>query len=171
MHRNQARARLQLASALQQQGKAQAAAKEAEPALAYYRQAGFLSETSQALTVLARSHRDLGNYGEARTEFEQLLSLAAAAEDPNQMMTAEQGIASFLFQLDRWPEALAHYERYYEFASQLRVRASIGLSLLNRAKILWRLGRYPDAEKVLADARAFSAQPGSDNRLPSLIAA
>ena len=87
------------------------------------------------------------------------------------MMTAEQGVASFLFQLDRWPEALAHYERYYELASQLRARGSIGLSLLNRAKILWRLGRYPDAEKVLAEARTLSAQPGSDPRLPSLIAA
>jgi tetratricopeptide (TPR) repeat protein len=139
--------------------------------LAYYRQAGFRLETSSALTVLARAHRDLGNYSEARTEFDQILALAAAADDPNQMMTAEQGVASFLFQLDRWPEALAHYERYYELASQLRVRASIGLSLLNRAKILWRLGRYPDAEKVLAEARTLSAQPGSDNRLPSLIAA
>jgi hypothetical protein len=36
---------------------------------------------------------------------------------------------------------------------------------------LWRLGRYPEAEKVLAEARTLSAQPGSDPRLPSLIAA
>jgi tetratricopeptide (TPR) repeat protein len=171
LNRNEARARLQLASALQEQGKAQAALQEAEPALAYYRQAGFLLETSLALTVLARSHRDLGNYGEARTEFEQLLSLAAAADDPRQVMSAEQGIASFLFQLDQWPEALGHFEHHYELASQLRVRDSIGLGLLNRAKVLWRLGRYPEAEKVLAEARTVSAQEGSDIRFPSLIAA
>jgi tetratricopeptide (TPR) repeat protein len=171
LRRNEARARLQLSSALQQQGNAQVALKEAEPALAYYRQAGFLLETSLAVAVLARSHRDLGNYGEARTEFEQLLSLAAAADDRRQMMTAEQGFASFLFQLDLWPEALGRFERYYELASQQRDRVPIGLGLVNRAKVLWRLGRYSDAEKVLAEARTLSAQPGSDIRLPSLIAA
>ena len=168
--RNQARAQLQLASALQEQGKSQAALQEAEPALAYYRQAGFLLETSLALTVLARAHRDLGNNVEARAEFEQLLSLAIAAEDPRQVMSAEQGIASFLFQLDQWPEALRHFEHHYEIASQLHIRDSVGLGLLNRAKVLWRLGRYRDAEKVLAEARTVSAQPGSDIRFPSLIA-
>jgi tetratricopeptide (TPR) repeat protein len=168
--RNQARAQLQLASALQEQGKSQAALQEAEPALAYYRQAGFLLETSLALTVLARAHRDLGNNVEARAEFEQLLSLATAAEDPRQVMSAEQGIASFLFQLDQWPEALAHFEHHYELASQLHIRDSVGFGLLNRAKVLWRLGRYRDAEKVLAEARTVSAQPGSDIRFPSVIA-
>jgi tetratricopeptide (TPR) repeat protein len=171
LHRNEARARLQLADSLERQGNAQSALNEVGPALAYYRQAGFLFETSLALTVLARSHRDLGKYGEARTEFEQLLSLARAADDQRQMMTAEQGVASVLFQLDRWPEALGHYEHHYELANQLRVRASVGLGLLNQAKVLWRLGRYSDAEKVLSEARTLSAQPGSDSLLPALIAA
>jgi serine/threonine protein kinase len=170
LHRNQARTQLQLSDALQRQGNAQAALKEVEPALAYYHQAGFLLETSFALTVLARAHRDVGNYGEARTEFEQLLAIATAADDRRQMMTAEQGVASVLFLVDRWPEALGHYEHHHELASQLRIRASIGLGLLNQAKVLWRLGRYSDAEKALAEARTMSAQPGSDILLPSLIA-
>ena len=171
LNRNEARARLQLSSALQLQGNAQAALQEVELALAYYRKAGFRLETSQALTVLARSHRDLGNYSEALAEFQQLLSLAAAVEDRPQMMTAEQGAASVLFQLDRWPEALARYEHHYELASRLQDRVSTGLGLLNQAKVLWRLGRYPEADRVFAEARALSAQPGSDVRLPSLMAA
>src|ERR1019366_8010372 len=163
-------ARLQLSSALQLQGNAQAALQEIEPPLAYYRKAGFRLETCQALTVRARSLRDLGNYGEALPEFERLLSLAAAVDDRLQMMIAEQGVGSVLFQLDRWPEALGHYEHHYDLANQLRVRSNIGLGLLNRANVLWRLGRYPDAEKVLAEARTLSPQPGSDVRLPSLVA-
>jgi tetratricopeptide (TPR) repeat protein len=171
LHRNEARARLQLSSVLEQQGKAQTALQEIEPALAYYRQAGFRLETSLALTVLARSHRDLGNFDQARTEFEQLLSLAAAADDRRQMMAGEQGVASVLYQVDRWPEALGRFEHHYELASQLRDRAATGIGLLNQVKILWRLGRYPDAEKALAEASTLSTQPGSDIRLPSLIAA
>src|ERR1019366_4898432 len=152
------------------QGNAQAALQEIEQPLAYYRKVGFRLETCLALTVRARSYRDLGNYGKALSEFEQLLSLAAAVDDRVQMQFAEQGVASVLFELDRWPEALGHYEHHYDLANQLRVRSNIGLGLLNRDNVLWRLGRYPDAEKVLAEARTLSPQPGSDVRLPSLVA-
>src|ERR1017187_8679540 len=41
LHRNEARARLQLSDALQRQGNSQGALQEIEPALAYYRHAGF----------------------------------------------------------------------------------------------------------------------------------
>ena len=170
LNRNDARARLQLSNALQRQGNAQAALQEIEQPLAYYRKVGFRLETCLALTVRARSYRDLGNYGKALSEFEQLLSLAAAVDDRVQMQFAEQGVASVLFELDRWPEALGHYEHHYELASQAGDRSATGLGLLNRAKVLWRLGRYQDAEKALAEARAFSAQPGTVD-LPSLIAA
>ena len=170
LKRNDARARLQLANAFERQGNAQAALREIEQPLDYYRKAGFRLETCLALTVRARSYRDLGDNGKALGEFEQLLTLATPVDDRSQMMYAEQGAASVLFQLDRWPEALGYFERHYDLAKQMRDRDATGLGLLNRAKVLWRLGRYPDAKEALAEARVISAQPGPAD-LASLIAA
>jgi tetratricopeptide (TPR) repeat protein len=170
LYRNEARALLQLAAIHLQQGNAQSALQEAEPALAFYQRAGFPLETTQSLTAMARAHRDLGRYPEARAEFEQLLSLARSTGDRQQIMSAEQGMASFFFQTDRWPEALDHYEKHYELARQSGDYAATGIGLINRAKVLWRLGRYRDADALLKQAEAMMSQPARDSRLPSLIA-
>ncbi|HXS95503.1 MAG TPA: tetratricopeptide repeat protein [Candidatus Limnocylindrales bacterium] len=166
LHRNEARALLQLASIHLQQGDVKSALQEAEPALAYYRQAGFALETTQALTAVARAHRDLGQNDKARTEFEQLLTRAKATGETLQILTAEQGMASFFFQTDQWPQALEHYEKHSELARQVNDRAATGIGLVNRAKLLWRLGRYQDAEAVLQEAEGML---NVDVRLPGLV--
>ncbi|MBZ5624377.1 MAG: protein kinase [Acidobacteriia bacterium] len=170
LRRNEARARFSLGNLYQQEGAAGSVMNEIGPAISYFQQAGFRLETAQCFTVVARAHRDLGNYSEALAEFSQQLSLMEGSDDRQQMVLAEQGVASVLFLMEKWPDALSHYEQYYELARSNRDIVQTGLGLLNRVKVLWRLGRYGDAVQLIGEAEKLSGQPGSDSRLPSLIA-
>ena len=171
MKRAEARALFSLASLHQSQDAApETVLKEIQPALDFFRKAGFRYETIQCLFLIARVQRDLGNYAGALKEFQDQLSVAGEANDRQQMALAEQGIAQVLFFQGDWPSALVHYERHYELAASNADRIGMGNGLVNRAKLLWRLGRYRDAEQVLAEAEELSAKAGSDSRLAAFIA-
>jgi tetratricopeptide (TPR) repeat protein len=168
--RNEARALLSLANVHQQQGANGAVLMEAAQALAFYQKAVFQKEAMSCMTLLARANRDLGNLADAGKAFEQLLSLAGTLGDRQQMALAEAGIASVLFQQGRWPNALVHYERFYEIATSIKDRSGAGTALVNRAKVLRALGRYEDAGELLRQAETRAAQPGSSSTMPTLIA-
>lgn len=170
LRRNEARALLTLASLHQQQGATEAVLRETEPALAFYKQAGFRQETILCLTLIARANRDRGKDAEALAAFEQQLALGRATDDRPQMAIAEQGVASVLLQQERWPEALGHYERYYELARSIPDRDGTGRGLVGRANVLWRLGRYREAEEVLAEAETLAGSALGSSPLAPLIA-
>src|ERR1039458_3291079 len=171
MKRAEARALFSLASLHQSQDAVpETVLKEIQPVLDFFRKAGFRYETIQCLFLIARVQRDLGNYAGALKEFQDQLSVAGEANDRQQMALAEQGIAQVLFFQGDWPRALVHYERHYELATSNADRVGMGNGLVNRAKLLWRLGRYRDAEQLLAQAEKLSAKPGSDGRLVAFIA-
>jgi len=170
MLRNEAAALFSLASLHQQQGASDAAVTEIGPALDFYRQSGFRHEELQCLIVIARSYRDQGKDAEALAAFEKGATLAQALDDQTVVALSEQGIGSVLYQQDRLPEALVHYERYYEAASRRKNREGIGRGLVGRANILWRLGRYPEAEAVLKEADTLAGPPGNPSPLAALIA-
>jgi eukaryotic-like serine/threonine-protein kinase len=170
MPRNEARARFGLAGLHQLQGAAAAALSEIAPALNFYHKAGFRLEEVQCLTVIARANRDLGHYAESLAAFERQISAVQAADDRQQMALAEAGMASVLFFQEHWPDALSHYERYYELAKSIADRDGVGRALVSRANILWRLGRYQEAERVLAEADDVATQGGNSGPLVALIA-
>jgi eukaryotic-like serine/threonine-protein kinase len=169
MPRNEARARFGLASLHQLQGDKAASLIEIAPAAAFYHRAGFRLEELQCLTLIARANRDLGHDGKALAAFQQQVADAQAVDDRQQLALAEQGIGSVLFENERWPEALFHFVRYYEIAKSISDRDGAGRALVDRATALWRLGRYQEAEQVLAEAETI-AGAGSTTPLKALIA-
>jgi tetratricopeptide (TPR) repeat protein len=170
MPRNEARARFGLAGLHQLQGEAQVALNEIAPALAFYHRAGFRLEELQCLTLIARANRSLGRDADSLRAFQQQVADAQAVDDRQQMALAEQGIASVLFDEERWPEALSHYERYYTIAESISDREGIGRGLFNRGNVLWRLGRYQEAERALAEAESIVGSRGTTTPLAALIA-
>lgn len=170
MRRSEARALFWLANLHQTTGADEAALKEIEPALAYFQSAGFKVETTQCLSVKVRANRDIGKEADALAGSRQLLSLASAAGDRSQMAIAEQGIANVLQQQGDWPNALEHFRQYYEIAASIPDRDAIGRGLVGQAGILWRLGRYADAERELAEADSLAGMSGSTAELTVLIA-
>jgi tetratricopeptide (TPR) repeat protein len=168
--RIEARAQLSLANLHQQQGANEAVLTEAAQALAFYQKAGFQKEAMSCMTLLARTNRDLGNLANAGKAFQQVLTLAEALADRQQMALAESGIGSVLYQQGKCPDALVHYERYYEIASSINHRPGMGTALISRVKVLRTLGRYKDAGELLRQAESQAAQPGSSPTLPTMIA-
>ena len=170
MRRNEARSLSSLGSLHQVQGRAEAVLDEVQPALAYYRQMGFRREALQCITLIARAKRDLGKEGEALTAFQEQLSLAQNLDDRQQMAQAEQGIASVLLLQERLPEALVHYQACYERFAALKSTDGIVRALGGRAHVLSRLGRYAEAETLLAEAEARTASIANPGPLAPLVA-
>ena len=157
MSRNEARARFGLASLHELRGAPTMALDEIAPALSFFHKAGFRLEELQCLTVIARANRDLGQDAEALSAFQREISAAETVDDRQQIALAEQGAASVLFDEEHWPEALAHFRRYYEMAKSISDREGMGRGLVNQAAVQWRLGRYNDAQRLLADESATSS--------------
>jgi tetratricopeptide (TPR) repeat protein len=67
----------------------------------------------------------------------------------------------------RYPEALPHFEESYGLAKSLGQQKSEGLSLINRANVLWRLGRYSEARAALEQASAIAQQPDANKEISS----
>ena len=170
MRRNEARSLSSLGSLHQLQGRAEAVLEEVQPALAYYRQAGFRREALQCITLIARAKRDLGKEGEALSAFQEQLSLAQNLDDSQQMAQAEQGMASVLLLQERLPEALVHYQACYDRFAALKSIDGMVRALGGRAHVLSRLGRYGEAELLLAEAEARVGSMASAGPLAPLIA-
>jgi ATP/maltotriose-dependent transcriptional regulator MalT len=91
-------------------------------------------------------------------------------DDRQQMALAEQGIASVQFDEERWPEALDHSRRYYDIAKSISDRDGIGRGLIGQVRVLWRLGRYQEAERALEEAESISGPGGTTTPLAAFIA-
>jgi tetratricopeptide (TPR) repeat protein len=170
MPRNEARARFGLASLHQLQRESAESLSEIAPAATFFHKAGFRLEELQCLTLIARANRDLGHDPEALSAFQAQLADAQTVDDRQQIALAEQGIASVLFDEERWPEALPHYQQYYEIAKSISDRDGIGRGLIGRVRVLWRLGRYHDAEQALSEAESITGPLGTTTPLAALIA-
>ena len=136
--------------------------REIAPALSYYQKTGFRIETLLCLSIQARANRDLGKEAEALASFGKVLSAAKDCGDKGQMGIAEQGMALILLQQEKWPQALEHFERYYEIAKSTGDPDASRRALLGQSRVLWRLGRYSDAERSIGDAQRPVPPAASD---------
>lgn len=165
---NEARARSALASLREQQNKPDDVARYLAPALAFYQQGGYRSETFSCLTLLARANLQQGDYAAARQGHEQLLQLATASNDQSQLALAhaERGVG--LLREEKFSEALEHFDRSYDIYNSLAVPRSLGFNFLGRAEALAALGRYSEAQSLLDQGAAIADKPGSDLKQLSL---
>ncbi|MGI8836030.1 MAG: protein kinase domain-containing protein [Pyrinomonadaceae bacterium] len=160
--RNEARARVSLASLRQQQNKPDEVIQFLGPALAFYQQGGYRSETFSCLVLQARANLQKGDYSAAQKGQEQLLQLAQAANDQSQLALAHAERGSGLAAEQKFVEALDQMEQAGALYSTQGVQRSIGYNLTDRSEVLWRLGRYDDAQSLLDQAGAIANKPGGE---------
>jgi len=120
----------------------------AKGAFDYYRSMGFASESVEALTQIVRAQRDLGDNQAALKSGQELLASALKLDKPAGVMRAEEALGSVFFALERYPEALDHFQK--ELSASRLLNANIEYSLLHCANTIWRLGDYVEAERTLA---------------------
>jgi tetratricopeptide (TPR) repeat protein len=140
-------AQLSLASVRKQQDKPAEVIPLAQAALDYYRPMGFASESVDALTLIVRAERVQGDNQAALKSGQELLASAIKLDKPAAILRAEESVGSVLLDLERYPEALDHFQRALSASRSLN--ANVEYFLLHYADTVWRLGDYKEAEQTL----------------------
>ena len=160
--RNEARARASLGSLRLRQNNADEAVRYLEPALAFYQQGGYRSESSSCLLLLARANRQKGEYEAALNSSAQILQLGQQWNDQSQIALAHSEMANVLVRQQKYPEALDHFAKAYEIYSSQGIPRSMGYNLLGRGEGLAQLGHYAEAQTLLDQASAIADKPGGE---------
>jgi serine/threonine protein kinase len=160
--KNEARARFSLASLRFRQNNADEALRYVEPALNFYQQGGYRTETSTCLALVVRAHRQKGDYETAFRASEQLLRLGQQLNDEAQIALAHTEMAQVLLRQERYSEAIDHFNQAYAFYNSQGIRRSVASNLNNRAQSLFRLGLYAEAKTLLAQASEIANKPGNE---------
>lgn len=165
---NEARARSALASLREQQSRPAEVVAYLEPALAFYLQGGYRSETFSCLVLIARANLQKGDYAAAQKGHEQLLQLATESNDQSQVALAHAERGYGLLGEEKFTEALTHFNQAYEIYNAQGVQRSLGFNFLWRATAMAALGRYSEAQSLLDQATAIAEKPGSELKQLSL---
>ena len=156
--RIEANANFTMANIRDQQSKPDEAISYAELALKYFRDYGFLMPAAKASVVIMRAEEKKGDLTGAREAANALLQLARKGDSDLYAMYAEEELGNLSFASQEYPSALGHFERALQ-ASQ-SIPGAIPYMTLHCADILWRLGRYAEAERML-DSISPEAQRGT----------
>ena len=101
----------------------------------------------QAQTLILRGERDKGDFENALRAGDQLLQIANQTHSPYYVALADEFVGDVLRRLERYPEALSHFE---EGTHNLQsIGEDPGYLQLHLAEALIPLGRYAEADAVL----------------------
>lgn len=157
---NEAVALFSLGSLRSQQRKTDDALRLVQEALPFFQRAGHRKWLAVALTLLGRVHRDRGEYDAALQAFNEQLTIGARVGDASQEAVLHTEIGSVLKRQERYPEALEHFEKSAIISVSLNATVSVGYALMERAGVLWQLGRFDEAKSALDQATANAGPEG-----------
>jgi hypothetical protein len=135
-----------------------------EPALAFYQQGGYRSESFSCLALLARAKLEKGDNAGAINADEKLLQLAEESNDQSLKGLAQTELASALAREERLSEALDHYSQAYLIYKSEGLERNVGYNLQGRSDALWRLGRYQEAQLLLDEASTIADKPNGGHK-------
>ena len=132
-----------------------------EQAQTYFQQGNYRRDVSLCLSQVARAYRRQGDYPTALGVLSQKLELARPAGDQPQIAATYGEIGAVMFEQERYPEALDQYDKALPINTAIENVINIAFNRANRGDILWRLGRFADAQQALKEAQGIASQPGS----------
>jgi tetratricopeptide (TPR) repeat protein len=152
--RAEALANLVLASLRDQESRPDDVVAPAKAALAYYKQNGYFEPAAKATLLLLRVDESRGQFQQTLQTAVSFLALAEQSANPYLLMLAEQHVGKTYQSAEQYPEALQHFERARQLASDETNRASEAISC---AEVLIRLGRLSEAESLLSSVDKFAS--------------
>ena len=148
-----ARSLVRLAGLHDEQGRSEEAAGEAREALNYFEKQHYARESLLCLALIGRWQRNRGDPA-ALDSFQRALELAEKLQDSPQMSLAHASLASLLESQERLPEALLHFQQSLEHST---TPEQIGYAAQECGGVLWKLGRYDEAEAMFKRAEDNAA--------------
>jgi tetratricopeptide (TPR) repeat protein len=161
---NEARAQLSLASLYEQRGEADKALTYQEPAQKFYQNAGYRTETNQAMNIRARLYRRKGDFKSALAAFEDQLKFAEQTGDQQQIAAAHTSIGNLLLDLEKYADALQQFEQSYQIQKALNNQLYIGYALANRGGAHWFLGHQKEASADMSAASEIAKRDDAGYR-------
>lgn len=168
--RTEARALLSLGSLDIQSGDLSAGLKNVELALSFYRQGGYRKETSQGLLLAGRAHRSLGDYEGAHKAFEEQHHRALEVGDLEQVRLSLEAMGSVRLLQGRLPEALSSFQDALATSATTSDSLALAYIRMNCATALWRLGRYAEAEQIIATLESSESKADSNRVIAAMLA-
>ena len=145
-----AAASLKLASLYEQRAKPDEVLRYIEPALKFYRRGGYYKEYADSLRLSGRAKLQKGDYAGATKAFDEAVQLAVRTDNLAQVAAVHFEIGKLLADSENYPAALSHFDQSCAiYANMDSEKLEYAYSLVHRADVQWRLGRYPDAEASL----------------------
>lgn len=144
--RVEAMANLTLASLRNQQHRYAEVSQPAHQALAWYKTNGYFGEAAQALLLIARADRSLGNTEQSLHEADEVLALATQSARAGLRTQAEELEGSIYAAVENYPLALKHFEKALRHAGNGQYQP---YELRDCAQMLAALGEFPMAGKLI----------------------
>ena len=163
--RTEARARLQLASVRQRQGRDADSLALVEAELPFLRDNRYRRYELFGGAIQTRALIQLDRLEEARQHSARLLATAEAVQDEAQVALAAANLAAANTTLGAYPDALVLRERVVEIRTRQGDSEALPYDIANQADLLIRLGRRQDADRALGTLEAGIAAGTESYRL------
>ncbi|GAA0495191.1 tetratricopeptide repeat protein [Streptomyces sp. NPDC046215] len=134
------------------QGDYQAVGELHEKLLAEARRRGEARHTVWALEGIAQMHRNTGSYDTALAMFEEAAEIAAGADDARGRAWALRGIADVLSVRGETGRALGLLSEAEVTCREMGLVSALAYNHKMRGNVLFRAGRYPEAEECYRGA-------------------
>ena len=120
----------------------------AQQALKFFTDWGFRSQMADAEVILIRGQISKGELTQALQSSLELLDVSKRIGNPSRIELAEETLGGALLELERFPEALAHFQEAVRLSRITGQNTAYQLS--HSADVLWRLGRDREADEALS---------------------
>lgn len=120
----------------------------AQQALEFFQQENYPRLAVTCLAHIGRGYRRTGNYGAALQALNQKLELAKQSRSQAAIADSHVELGALLLDQGQLPAALEHYRNALELYGSSNAFL-VAFCNANRAQILTRLGRYPEAKDLL----------------------
>lgn len=159
--RAQSLAEINLATIRLKQGRLDEAIDYVNQALQFYRAGNYRKETFQGELLLGRIERTKGDYDGALHTFNEQLQPVEQSGDQGQLAQLHESIGTVYAAEERYAEALKEFDERLALSRATNSKVGIGYGQIERASVLWPVGRNDEARAALDEARAIADQSGN----------
>ena len=151
---SEARAQVSLASLCDKYDRPTEVAPYLQPALSFFRGAGYRREALQSNLILGGAQETLAQFEESEKTQREAIRMAEQLHDAEQTGMGRLYLSSVLAKSARWPESLAEKSQALGIFGDMRGGLRAAYTLISRGRLQAQMGRFEQAAADLAQARA-----------------